>query len=74
MHKVPFGKRAIVYSRVANLREILLTEITAKRNENASDGIGSDDSKTITAEELESGNLGTGKSGMLVTGEFNEQL
>ncbi len=72
MHKVLFGKRATVYSGVANLREMLLTEITAKRNENAGDGIGSDDSRTITAEELESGNLGTCKSGILVTGKFND--
>ncbi len=69
-----FSKRAIVYSGVANLREILHVEVTAKRAENAGHGHGSEGSKTVPEEELESGDLGTGNGEMLVTGEFNDHL
>ena len=68
-----FGKRATVYSGIANLREILHAEVTAKRAENTGHGQGSEDSKTVT-EELESGFLGTGNGEMLVTSEFNDHL
>lgn len=71
---MPFGKRATVYSGIANLREILHAEVTAKRAENTGHRQGSEDSKTVTEEELESGFLGTGNSEMLVTSEFNDQL
>lgn len=71
MHEVPFGKRATVYSGVANLRDILHAEVTAKRTENAGYRNGSEGSETVTEEELESGNLGTGNGEMLVTGKFN---
>lgn len=74
IHKVPFGKRATVYSGVANLREIFHAEVTAKPAENVDPEHGSNGSKTITGEEPESGNLGTGNGEMLVTGEFNNQL
>ena len=74
MHKVPFGKRATVYSGVANLREILHAEVTAKRAENVGHKHKSDNSKTVTDEELESGFLDTENGEMLVIGEFNDQL
>ena len=73
MHKMPFGKRATVYSGVANLREIIHAEVAAKRRGNAGPGHGSEGSK-MTIEELESGRLGRGNGKMLVTGEFNDQL
>ena len=71
---MPFGKRATVYSRVANLREIIHAEIAAKRTGNAGPGHGLEGSKLTIEEELESGDLGTGNGKMLVTGEFNDQL
>ena len=71
---MPFGKRATVYSGVANLREIIDAEVAAKRTENASPKHESEGSKMTTEEELESGDLGTGNGKMLVTGEFNNQI
>lgn len=74
MHKVPFSKRATVYSGVANLREIIHTEVAAKRTGNAGYRYRSAGLETIPEEELESGDLGTGNGKMLVTGEFNDQV
>ncbi len=71
---MPFGKRATVYSGVANLRDIIQAEIAAKRNGNAAHRYRSERLETIPEEELESGDLGTGNGEMLVTGEFNHQL
>lgn len=69
MHKVPFGKRATVYSGVANLREIIHAEVAAKQTGNAGYRHRSEGLETIPEEELESGDLGTGNGKMLVTGE-----
>ena len=59
---MPFGKRAIVYPGVTNLREIIYTDIAAKRTGNASPG--------DRLEELEAGNIGQGNGKMLVIGVF----
>ena len=69
---MPFGKRATVYSGVANLREIIHAEVAAKRSGNAGPGHGSEGLKMTIEEELESGKLGTGNGKILVTGEFND--
>ena len=71
---MPFGKRATVYSGVANLREVLHSKVIAKRIENAGYGHGSEGSKPVTDEELESGDLRIGTGEMLVTGEFDDKL
>ena len=71
---MPFGKRATVYSGVANLRDIIQAEVAAKRNGNAGHRYGSKGLETIPEEELETGDLGTGNGEMLVTGELNNQL
>jgi hypothetical protein len=65
---VPFGQRATVCPGVANLQEILPAEVTTKRAEDGRQGRGSDGSKPVTEEELESGSLVTGDGQMLVTG------
>ncbi len=74
MQKVPFGRRATVYSGVEDSREILHAGVIAKRADRAGHVHGSDGSKTVTEDELESGNLGIGNGEMLVIGDFNDQL
>lgn len=74
MQKVPFGKRATVYSGVETVREILNAGVTAKRADRAGHVHGSIGSKTVTEVELELGNLGIGNGEMLVIGKFNDQL
>ncbi len=70
---MPFGKRATLYSWVANLRDIIQAEVAAKRDGNAGHRYRSDSLETIPEEELELGDLRTGNGEMLVTGEFNDQ-
>ena len=71
---MPFGKRATVYSGVANLREIIYAEVAAKRSGNAGPGHELEGPKMIIEEELESGKLGTENGKILVTDKFNDQL
>lgn len=68
---MPFGKRATCYSGVANLRDILRSEINAKHIESAGFANGS---KTVTDEELEAGEIGTGGGKTLFTGNFGSSI
>ena len=72
MHKIPFSKRATVYSRVANLREIIHAEVIAKRSRNAGPRYRSEGPKMAIEEELESGKLGIENDKILVIGKFND--
>ncbi len=71
---MPFGKRATIYPGVANLRDIIQVEVTAKENGNAGYGYGLEGLEIIPEDELESGILGTRNGEMLVTGELNKSI
>ena len=65
-----FNKRVIVYFEVANLREIIHVEVTAKRSENAKSRHELKDFKMII-KELKSKRLRRENDKILVINEFN---
>ena len=71
---MPFDKRVIVYSGVANLWKIIHAEVVTKRNKNADFEYESKNLKMIIKKELELGKLGIKNNKILVTNEFNNQL
>ena len=69
---MPFSKRIIIYSKVANLREIIYAEIAIKRTGNAGYKYRLKGLEIIPEEELKLGDLGIGNGKMLVIGKFND--
>ena len=56
---MPFSKCAIIYSKVANPREIIYVEVVLKRTGNARFRHGLEGLEIIPEEELESGDMKT---------------